>query len=382
MKICIFTLPLHTNYGGIIQATALKTYLESKGHEVWLLDRKKGNLNIISHIFFVIKKGVRRFVLREKNISFKKKTLSPEEVAINRNSQAFIDKYLNKKTEPFYSSHQLTTKFDSYNFDLCIVGSDQVWRPAYTPQITDYFGCFLKKNTKTRIISYAASFGTDKPELSKSRLNICKSGIQKFTAVSVRESSGVVFCKNELSVDATHVLDPTMLLNKSDYIKIIESSKVKKHSGQLMTYILDYSEEKKKVIDLLSDTLKYEVFSTIPKYGDKHNIQPLDEDQFKLEFWLRGFYDASLTVTDSFHACVFSIIFNKPFIVYGNKQRGVARFQSLLQMFNLEDQYIESGNELINVDKFFTIDWVRVNNIWEEKKLLSEKFLHHQLKQL
>lgn len=56
MKICIFTLPLHTNYGGIIQATALKTYLESKGHEVWLLDRKKGNLNIISHIFFVIKK--------------------------------------------------------------------------------------------------------------------------------------------------------------------------------------------------------------------------------------------------------------------------------------------------------------------------------------
>lgn len=382
MKICIFTLPLHTNYGGIIQAAALKTYLESKGHEVWLLDRKKGKLNTISHILITIKKGIRRFILREKNISFKKKSVSPEEIAVNRNSQAFIEKYLNKRTESFYSSHQLAANFGDYDFDLCIVGSDQVWRPAYTPQITDYFGCFLKKHSTTRIISYAASFGTDKPELSTSLLNICKSGIQNFSAVSVRESSGVAFCKNELGVEATHVLDPTMLLNKSDYIKIIESSAVKKHSGQLMTYILDHSEEKKKVISLLSKTLKYEVFSTIPTFSEKRSLRSSDEDQFKLEFWLRGFYDASLIITDSFHACVFSIIFNKPFIVYGNKQRGTARFQSLLQMFNLEDQYIESGNDLININKFFAIDWEKVNSIWEDKKLLSEKFLHNQLKQL
>lgn len=65
-----------------------------------------------------------------------------------------------------------------------------------------------------------------------------------------------------------------------------------------------------------------------------------------IEKWLQGFIDAKLVVTDSFHACVFSIIFNKPFIVLGNHERGNARFDSLLKLFNLQD------NLVVNLDSY------------------------------
>jgi exopolysaccharide biosynthesis predicted pyruvyltransferase EpsI len=59
-----------------------------------------------------------------------------------------------------------------------------------------------------------------------------------------------------------------------------------------------------------------------------------------LEKWVRGFMDADFVVTDSFHACIFSIIFNKPFVVVGNAKRGMSRFESLLSMFSLQDHLL------------------------------------------
>ena len=40
MRICILTQPLHTNYGGLLQAYALQAILKQMGHEVWTEDRK------------------------------------------------------------------------------------------------------------------------------------------------------------------------------------------------------------------------------------------------------------------------------------------------------------------------------------------------------
>ena len=97
-----------------------------------------------------------------------------------------------------------------------------------------------------------------------------------------------------------------------------------------------------------------------------------------VEQWLCGFYDADFVVTDSFHACVFSIIFNKPFIVCGNKKRGSARFLSLLSSFNLLDRYITDGINLSEVlDK--TIDWSEINKKKENLKSFSWSFLNQSL---
>ena len=81
--------------------------------------------------------------------------------------------------------------------------------------------------------------------------------------------------------------------------------------------------------------------------------------------WLRGFMDAEMVVVDSFHGAVFSIIFNKPFWVIGNKKRGNARFESLLGMYGLENRMVESGQE---IDRNATIDWNRVNEIRQKEQ--------------
>lgn len=88
--------------------------------------------------------------------------------------------------------------------------------------------------------------------------------------------------------------------------------------------------------------------------------------------------DAEMVFTDSFHGCVFSIIFNKPFWVIGNKDRGNARFDSLLKLFNLEERRVNI-NSLKNIDSKLQIDWDKVNTIkreWQEKSL---KFLTDNL---
>ena len=102
---------------------------------------------------------------------------------------------------------------------------------------------------------------------------------------------------------------------------------------------------------------------------------PLEERiQQPVEKWLRAFYDAEFVITDSFHACVFSLIFNKPFIVYGNKERGFARFESLLNLFGLEERLVCSPNDVKKtLEK--NIDWNRVNSIHKQMKEKSLSFL-------
>lgn len=81
--------------------------------------------------------------------------------------------------------------------------------------------------------------------------------------------------------------------------------------------------------------------------------------------------DAKLVFTDSFHGCVFSIIFNKPFWVIGNKERGNARFDSLLKLFNLESRRVDI-NDIDNIDFTAPIDWNEVNTVkkeWQEKSI-------------
>ena len=100
---------------------------------------------------------------------------------------------------------------------------------------------------------------------------------------------------------------------------------------------------------------------------------PLSERiQPPLEQWLRGFYDAEFVVTDSFHACVFSILFNKPFIVYGNASRGMSRFTSLLDLFGLRNSLMANLSEY----KYSAnIVWKNINDILYKRQLFACEFI-------
>lgn len=373
MKIGILTLPLHTNYGGILQAYALQTVLENMGHEVVVLDTpNRKRILKWNYPLEILKRSISKILLRRPIKVFYEQWFNKTYPIISRNTQSFITTYI----------HRLEIKglksLVADSFDALVVGSDQVWRPVYFTQmydtsITDAYLAFAR-NWKIKRISYAASFGTDNWEYSEEQTKACAGFIKMFNFVSTRESSGVELCKKHFGVDATQVLDPTMLLKKENYIKLINNSLTPKSKGNMLCYILDETKEKTDVIDLVAKSKNLTPFKVNSKVGDitlhaEKRVQP------SVETWLRGFYDADFVVTDSFHACVFSILFQKPFIVVGNKKRGLSRFHSLLATYGLE-KCLASGPETV---KFTTIDWEKVSTILNDKRHDSLTFLKNAL---
>lgn len=369
MKIGVLALQLRYNFGGILQAYALQKTLNDMGHNAVHIDQcKYVSLGPWYKKYPIYLKRAIRKHLGSEDIVVR------ADVAINNAS-----KIISTHTEPFIEKHIrriFTRGFSNLrkgDFDAFIVGSDQVWRPKYFFSKIENAYLDFAKEWNIKRIAYAASFGTEEWEYTEEQTRNCSTLLKKFNAVSVRESSAVKLCSEKLWVDAQHVLDPTMLLSKEDYIKLFGNAGTDQSDGNLFCYILDENTEKATIIDKVAKEEGLTPFHVNSKYDDPS--APIEERiQQPVEKWLRAFYDAEFVITDSFHACVFSIIFNKPFIVYGNKERGFARFESLLKLFGLEERLVCSPDE---INKAFNtpIDWKKVNSIQQQKKEEALLFL-------
>lgn len=364
MRIGILTQPLRTNYGGLLQAFALQTVLTRLGHEAIILNRCYTN----TPDSFMTR------ILRIKNIFIGRDVVCKDEKKILK-AEEKISKFIQsryKLTDSIYTTGDLKRCVEVENLNAIVVGSDQVWRPRYSPNIFNYFLDFLDSKAVKRY-SYAASFGVDSWEYSQYETEKCAQLAQFFDGITVRESSAVKLCKENLGVKAEHVLDPTLLLSSQDYMDLI-STDIEKSSGELFTYILDSGVEKDTIIEIIAKTTGHNPFACMPKLKltYKNAKKSLKDCQFPaVEQWLQSFADTKMVVTDSFHGTVFSIIFNKPFWVVANSRRGNTRMESLLELFGLKERMITEEN-IANKDLNATIDWDKVNRIkkdWQEKSM-------------
>lgn len=372
MRIGILTLPLHTNYGGILQAYALQTVLERMRHKVCLIEKRSKPLRLpLWKAPLVYGKRIVKNLIGHPYPIFYEQKINHELPIIRKNTDKFINKYIIRRIVDDYSEIKET------DYDAIVVGSDQVWRPKYFKGKIENAFLDFTKGWNIKRIAYAASFGTDEWEYTMEQTERCGELLRHFDAVSVREDSGVTLCHAHFDVEAQHVLDPTMLLAKEDYIQLFENANTPKSKGNLLNYILDEAPEKLALIDKIAkekDLVSFRVNSKVEnrEASLQERIQP------SVEQWLRGFYDAEFVITDSFHACVFSILFNKPFIAVGNKDRGMSRFTSLLSMFGLEKRLLTSS--FYNIEQIENIDWSKVNAILKDKVCTSIKLLTTNLK--
>jgi hypothetical protein len=364
MKIGILTLPLHTNYGGILQAYALQAVLKNMEHEVVLIKENEiFKLPLWKAPISYAKRFLFKYILKRKGAIdifyeqyFKK---------ITQNTRPFIDEYIQELDIE-------DVKKDKESFDAIVVGSDQIWRPKYYyKNITKAYLSFAKSWNIKRI-AYAASFGTDKWEYTEAQTQQCRNLVEKFDAVSVREKSGIDLCQRHFGINAVQVLDPTMLLDVQHYISLIERANIEKSKGELFVYVLDKSKETHDIEQEICSMFGYKPF-----YSSTDSSKASLENKIasRPEVWLRSFYDAEFILTDSFHACVFSILFNKPFVVYGNKNRGLSRFDSLLQLFGLEQRLISQETVHLQQTLNTPIDWTTVNAILREQRDVANRFL-------
>lgn len=281
-------------------------------------------------------------------------------------SQNFAKQYLD------YTSLLLSCR-DYYsllkNSKTFITGSDQVFRASslssklYSQNFLDFVEPHQKK------IAFSASFAVNKEafltETSSDLIKKVKNSLQSFDFISVREKSGVEICKDVLGVDAEWIIDPVFILEKTKYNELICNA-TKDYSNKIVSYVLDNN----KSYDKAYRRLEKQHGSRVIKLADSNE---------SVENWLSAIKNCKLFVTDSFHGLCFALIFNKPFICISNKARGATRFDSILEMLNIENQCINSIDEIYTKNCIFKVDYEKVNQRIEEERQKGLAFLQKAL---
>lgn len=362
MKIAISTLTGYGNYGNRLQNYALQHTLEMMNNDVITI-RNTTNCSETK-----LKKKIRqKFGYNSRLILFLKKFLSlfSHTKKLNyRRTISFINftkKYIN---ESDFEINEKTNKFDfDKDIDCYVIGSDQVWNYSF-PSFSKFD--FVEYSNKPKI-SYAASFGVN--DIPQNLSDFYRIGLQGINYISVRETSGKKIVSNLIGDKAKVVLDPTLLLSKEDW-KEISTKKI-------------YSE--KFIIVYFLDHISDDDYAYIHKYAGDNNyvIKRMSsrEDEVLWEAdpseFINLFSQAEAVFTDSFHAAVFSIIFNKYFEVFERNFKGPSmnsRLDTLLGDLDLTDRWhSKSGNAK-------TIDYANTMELLNIRKKESLSFLENSLK--
>ncbi len=301
-KIGIVTLNSNDNYGNKLQNYALKTVCCRYGFQVdtlWFDDEYNSIKFFVKRLLFFVKKYRREMKFEN-----------------------FTRMYLNRCV--FDGNHN--------NYDYFIAGSDQIWNYKFKGVQKRFNNYFLMFSPKKKNISYAASIGVD--TISESYIEKFKDGINNINCVSVRENEAKEVLKNITDRDDIQVvLDPTMLLPKTEWEKIMKKPKKLKNKKFILNYFLgELSNEKRNGIDEFAHSHDCIVINILSK-NDPYYLS--DPSEF---LYLEK--NAFLICTDSFHASVFAILFNTPFVVFDRAQIGVSsmnsRINTLLSTFHLE----------------------------------------------
>jgi exopolysaccharide biosynthesis predicted pyruvyltransferase EpsI len=133
--------------------------------------------------------------------------------------------------------------------------------------------------------------------------------------------------------------------------------------------------EKEEVISQIKQELQLSRIDQKALTGNVMNLQVIEP----VELWLSRIYHSSFVITDSYHGMVFSILFKKPFVVYGNATRGKARFMSVLRKFGLENRYIECCKDLDLKTIKGIIEWNKMHDLLQQKRNESVAFLSNAL---
>ena len=224
------------------------------------------------------------------------------------------------------------------DYDILMVNSDQTWRKFYSNFYNIAFLYFARNWNILKFI-YGASLGFKDWKFNKKDELIAKDCLKSFKGISVREIGAVERIKKHLNITPTFVLDPTFLIDKKYYLDIINNFVVDKYIGEdfLFTYIFTENKNITKFIQKASESYNYKIFR-VKKYN-KNAIQK----------FIYGLYNCKAAITDSYHGTLFSIIFNKPFVAFINKNEANDRFDSLIKTFKINDRVYDI-NESPNIN--------------------------------
>ena len=337
MKIGILTFHWATNYGAVLQCYALQTYLESKGHDVKVINYKPRlyDDNLYSFIRF------RKFFNISEYLHERKK-----ESAL----LSFRNSNLNQ-TERVYSCSEM--EFVASQFDVIISGSDQVVNPSFLLSgegkgvLTPTY--FLGFPFKGKRVGYALSFGcvTYPEEL----LPIAQGYIKEFDILTVRENTGVRIVDSMGRNDAIVVPDPTLLMMPQFYHTLADKCSTLFNGHYIYSFFIRNIKSRKQVINKRFKLAKV--------------LWNNEDGDYSMQGWLYKIKNADFVITDSFHCVVMCLKLHKPFFVVTEYNGNVGmndRLYSLLEKLSL-DHLIVHKTKISDLNENISMDWLKIDEI-------------------
>jgi polysaccharide pyruvyl transferase WcaK-like protein len=365
MKISVITLHHVTNFGSMLQTYAMQTHLKSMGYEVEFVDFVPKGLTFHRAIFPA-----------NNYSSFMKKTVRFIPAIVCNAIQfaivnSFIKTYIHV-TPKRYSCYA-DIVHDVPVADIYLSGSDQVWNTQNSNPKDDlqaYYLNFAPEGCKR--VAYAGSFG--KTNFSSQEACEIAEYLKKYTAISVREDSGLATLR-ELDVpNGVHVLDPTFLLEPQDWLELIKHKKVPK-----LGYVFVYNLNRNKTINRYAQIIAKEKKLRIINFADTFEFIPNAQNRLintALDF-VNHIANADYVITDSFHGTSFSLIFSRQFVCVSPPKYST-RLGSILNKVGLENRMffgdtIDMSIALTSVN----YDWV--SSVLKKEKEKSKSFLQSAL---
>ncbi len=272
----------------------------------------------------------------------------------------------NKKhipTRRFYRQSRLPDSL-SEQYDLFFAGSDQIWNWRFpATKYDDYFLKFAKDAQKAAL---SASFGVE--DIPKELQKTYAEGLQGFAHLSVREDAGAKIVKELTGRDVPVLIDPVMLLTCEEWRRVAKKPRVDITKPYVLKYYLGNEEDK---IDRWAKDKGYEVYALLdPAVPELYSAGPGE--------FLSLIANAALVASDSFHCIAFSILFQRPFVVYKRRDAEgdmTSRLDTLLEKFSLQDRW----NHLLSPARYLHCDASQTDTILEAERQQAMAYIQHAL---
>ncbi len=369
-KIGMITL-YDDNYGTVLQATALYKVLSELqlNPTVIQYSRNYDTSNHRNNVFIFQK--IKRLTLKQLiDYAFMYRNISNVKAkfrAFRADNLKFSDNSYHR-----FNINDMDEPFDAY-----VCGSDMIWSEEF---INDWDFFYLGFAPRDKSIAYAPSFGKNMiADINKAK---CLNLLTNIRFLSCREEAGVELIKNDFNLPVKQVIDPTMLLTKKQWMEFLKDECSVSGESYALCYLFGGYDGKrtgliKNIFEFTNNQVKIIPMKRkeFNKYAVKTAVGPLD--------FLRLYKNANFVVTDTFHGMIFSLIFEKPFVVLKREDGGhwakyADRMTSTLKMLGLENRYI--GSEDTITTDLLKLDYSKITNIIEEKRLESIKYLSDSLK--
>lgn len=362
MKVDVITRHSVPNYGSLLQSYATQKAIEKLGHEPEIINytRYEERYENLANTLVKGKKWDQNALLR-----FIYRAIQTPNYYIMYKKFANYRKNFLKETPIEYGNIDELKK-NIPKADVYCSGSDQIWGKIGTVDFDEaYFLEFVKEK---KCIAYSSSFG--KTKLTNNLEKNLERLLSKYSKLLVRENSAKELLQNKNFNNVQQVLDPTLLLSQEEWIELSKKSNKNIKEKYILIYQLHDNKKFEEYAKKISKNKGIKLLRISPSLYHFSRSGKLVYLPTQYDF-LKYFINAEYILTDSFHATVFSIIFNKKFIDILPSNNTGTRIESILNLFDIGNRILQSYADMTLIDN--NIDYENVNNKLEEERKKSLK---------